>query len=100
MESIKRKPYVFQVGDVVRVSKQKLTFGKGYETNWTEELFMMAEYVPRDPPVQRIKDLLNETIQGTFYPQEIQKVHLKGKYAIEKILTKRQPKGRVEYKVI
>ena len=99
MENVKRKPCVFQVGDVVRVSKQKLTFEKGYETNWTEELFVVTDCVPRDPPVYRIKDLLDEPIQGTFYPQELQKVQLKEKYAIEKILSKRTRKRRVEYKV-
>lgn len=53
----------------------------------------------RDPPVYRIKDLLDEPIKGTFYPQELQKVQPKDSYTIEKVLNKRQRKGRVEYKV-
>lgn len=97
MEDVKRKPCVFQAGDVVRVSKQKLTFEKGYETNWTEELFVVTECVARDPPVYRIKDLLDEPIQGTFYPQELQKVKMKDTYTIEKILKKRTRKRRMEY---
>ena len=99
MENVKRKPCVFQVGDTVRVSKHKLTFEKGYETNWTEELFIVTECVLRDPPVYRIKDLLDEPIQGTFYSQELQKVQPKNEYTIEKILKKRWRKGRLEYEV-
>ena len=90
---------MFNVGDTVRVSKHKLTFEKGYETNWTEELFIVTECIPRDPPVYRIKDLLNEPIQGTFYAQELQRVQPKNEYAIEKILRKRKRKGKLEYEV-
>lgn len=50
MENVKRKPSVFQPGDDVCVSKQKLMFEKGYETDWTEELFVVTECVPRNPP--------------------------------------------------
>ncbi|XP_054711451.1 uncharacterized protein LOC129221040 [Uloborus diversus] len=94
---IKRKPCVFNVGDVVRISKQKLTFEKGYEANWTEELFIVTECVKRHPPVYRVKDLLGESIQGTFYSQELQKVKLKEDYTIEKILKKRVRKNKTEY---
>ena len=66
MKNVKRKPFTFKVGDTVQ-SKQKLIFEKGYETNWTEELFVVTECVPRIPPVYRIKDLLDEPSQGTFY---------------------------------
>lgn len=94
-----RKPCVFKVGDTVRVSKYKLTFEKGYETNWSEELFVVTECVRRNPPVYRIKDLMDEPIQGTFYPQELQKVKPKQDYAIDKILKKRKNNGVMEYYV-
>ncbi|KMQ82331.1 hypothetical protein RF55_23325 [Lasius niger] len=97
MEDVKTKPCVFQVGDTVRVSKHKLTFEKGYETNWSEELFVVTECVPRHPPVYRIKDLMNEPIEGTFYAQELQRVAPKDNYTVEKILKKRSRNGRVEY---
>jgi hypothetical protein len=87
----------FQVGDVVRVSKHKLMFEKGYETNWSEELFIVTECIRRIPPVYRIKDLLDENIQGTFYAQELQKVSVKEEFTVEKILKKRTRKGQVEY---
>ncbi|GBO09823.1 Putative uncharacterized transposon-derived protein F54H12.3 [Araneus ventricosus] len=74
MENVERKPCAFKEGDTVRISKAKLTFEKGYETNWTEELFTVSECVKRNPLVYRVKDLLGEDIQGTFYAQELQKV--------------------------
>ncbi|XP_035229671.1 uncharacterized protein LOC118201641 [Stegodyphus dumicola] len=88
---------IFAVGDVVRVSKLKLTFEKGYETNWTEELFVVTECVKRHPAVYRIKDLLGDSVKGTFYAQELQKVRLKEEYRIEKILKKRIHKNQTEY---
>ncbi|CAL1298498.1 unnamed protein product [Larinioides sclopetarius] len=70
----KRKPCAIKEGDTVRISKAKLTFEEGYETNWTEELFTVSDCVKRDPLVYRLKDLLGEDIQGTFSAQELQKV--------------------------
>lgn len=97
MENLKKKPCVFQAGDTVRVSKHKLQFEKGYETNWSEELFVITECIQRHPPVYRIKDLLGEPIQGTFYAQELQKVKPKTEYEVEKILKKRTKRGQLEY---
>ena len=42
------------VSDRVRVSKYKGTFEKGYETNWSEEMFTIHEVHPSDPPVYRL----------------------------------------------
>ncbi|GBN55101.1 hypothetical protein AVEN_25262-1 [Araneus ventricosus] len=43
MENVERKPCAFKDGDTVRISKAKMTFEKGSETNWTEELFTVSE---------------------------------------------------------
>lgn len=99
MENEKRKPFVYQVGDTVRVSKHKLTFEKGYETNWSDELFVITECIPRNPPVYKIKDLLDEPIKGTFYAEELQKVRPKDEFTVEKILKKRTRNKRLEYLV-
>ncbi|CAL1300469.1 unnamed protein product [Larinioides sclopetarius] len=88
---------MLNVGDVVRISKKKLTFEKGYETNFTEELFVVTECVKRSPSVYRVKDLLGEPVLGTFYLQELQKVKLKETFPVEKILKKRTKKKRLEY---
>ncbi|GBO25915.1 Putative uncharacterized transposon-derived protein F54H12.3 [Araneus ventricosus] len=88
---------VLNVGDIVRISKKKLIFEKGYETNFSEELFVVSECVKRSPSVYRIKDLLGEPVLGTFYLQELQKVKLKESFPFEKILKKRTKKKRLEY---
>lgn len=41
MENAIRKPCIFNSGVILRVSKHKITFEKPYETNWTEELFVV-----------------------------------------------------------
>lgn len=99
MTNAGKTTFAFHVGDLVRVSKHKLTFEKGYETNWTDELFKVTECVLRDPPVYRIKDLLDEAIEGTFYKHELQKVKPKNDFAVEKIIKKRKRKGLLEYQV-
>ncbi|GBO36397.1 Putative uncharacterized transposon-derived protein F54H12.3 [Araneus ventricosus] len=88
---------VLNVGDIVRISKKKLTFEKGYETNFSEELFVVSECVKRSPSVYRLKDLLGEPVLGTFYLQELQKVKLKESFPVEKILKKRTKKKRFQY---
>ena len=80
--------YKVKVGDQVKISKHKRIFQKGYLPSWTEETFTIAQRIPRDPPVYRLKEADGDFIQGTFYEPELQKVlekpdHL---FRIEKIL--------------
>lgn len=86
-------------GAIVRISKHKRTFEKSSESNWSEELFIVTECLQKSPPVYKINDLLGETIEGTFYPQELQKVHPKADFPVEQMLKKRTRKGRLEYLV-
>ena len=83
--------YKFKVGDQVKISKYKRLFQKGYIPSWTEESFTVAQRLPRNPPVYRLKEADGELIRGTFYEAELQKVtessdHL---FRIEKILKHR-----------
>ncbi len=85
----------FQVGDKVRISKKKGTFAKGYETNWTKELFIITEAQSTNPPTYKIQDMNNEAIHGTFYEPELQK-SAQEIYRIEKIIRSRIKKGKKE----
>ena len=83
--------YKFKVGDQVKISKCKRVFQKGYLPSWTEESFTVAQRLPRNPPVYRLKEADGELIRGTSYEAELQKVtessdHL---FRIEKILKHR-----------
>lgn len=77
-----------KLGDTVRISKDKKHFAKGFEKNWTEEVFIISRVIKHPVPVYEVKDLSGETIEGNFYEQELQKVIVpKNKvYRIEQIL--------------
>ena len=68
-----KKPGKFKVGDRVRLSLKKNIFEKGYDTNWTEEIFEIYDIKYSNVPYYYLKDLNNEKLQGTFYEQELQK---------------------------
>ena len=90
----------FIIGDVVRISKVKSIFEKGYLPNWSSEVFKIIEVVYHPHRVYKLEDYDGSEIAGTFYPEEIQKVYfkLKGKvFDIEKIIRKRKVAGKLEY---
>lgn len=90
-----RKNPKYQVGDYVRISKYKHVFEKGYDENWTREIFKIVQVVKRQPVVYKLCDLTDETIEGVFYEPEIQKVIYNNEsiFKIDKILKKRIRNG-------
>lgn len=90
-----------KVGDYVRISKDKNLFSKGYEANWTLEVFKVKTIVKRNPIVYRIVDLQDEEIKGTFYEAEVQKVIFdeNAARAIEKIIKQRGRGKTLQYLV-
>lgn len=94
--------FPFQVGDTVRLAKERTSFQKGYHPMWTEEVFRIVEVVPRDPPVARVVDWQGEQIDGTFYKEEIQKVEMApdAVYRVEQVIETRElANGKQEYLV-
>nr|DAC81409.1 TPA_asm: integrase [Rhodactis coral adintovirus] len=90
--------YKFKIGDQVKISKHKRVFEKSYLPNWSEETFTVAQRLPRDPPVYRLKEHDGELIQGTFYETELQKVieplhHL---FRVDKVLRRRGQGAQAE----
>jgi len=63
--------FKFNVGDHVRITKEKKIFDKGYLPNFTEEIFVITERIPRYPVVYKVKDLNGENIEGIFYNSEL-----------------------------
>lgn len=83
----------FNVGDHVRITKYKHIFQKGYESNWSDEIFIITSVIERSPwVVYTIKDLQDEPIVGTFYEKELQKVTYDPtiSYKIDKIIRSRR----------
>lgn len=64
----------FAKDDIVRISKTKGTFQKGYEANWSEELFKIRRVLARAPIVYVLEDMDGEEIDGAFYGAELQRV--------------------------
>ena len=61
------------VGNLVRISRTKGTFEKGYMANWSEEIFKIISVLKhRKPPVYEIEDLNGETVDGIFYEENYQ----------------------------
>ena len=88
----------FKIGDRVRISLEKNIFEKGYETNWTQEIFVIYDIKYSNVPYYYLKDLNNEKLQGTFYEQELQKTKQDDLYTIEKILKTNENKVYVKFK--
>ncbi len=84
--------FKYKIGDLVRVSKVRNVFSKGYEQNYTEEFFTIAACVPRNPPVYRLQDYDGDIIEGCFYEKELQKiiVNQDKSFKIEKILDRKK----------
>ena len=97
--SSKNVRFKFDIGSKVRISKNKLTFEKGYRPNWTGEVFEIAERIKRTPPVYRIKDFGGEMVEGTFYEAELQEVTKTDDdlYQVDKVLKRRKRNGKTEY---
>lgn len=73
--STRTKKPKYSVGDLVRVSRAKNVFAKGYESGWTLELFKISRIsLARQPPVYFLKDLTDEPIDGFFYEEELSRV--------------------------
>ena len=96
---IPKKIYRFAVGDNVRISRLKGLFEKGYEANWSEEIFTVMKRATWDVPMYRIKDSNNEPLTGHFYEFELQKVTPPEYYIVEEIINERGKGDKKEYYV-
>jgi len=77
-------------GEMVRVSKLKGQFEKGYMPNWSQEHFIVDKVnTSTQRRVYKLKDYANEDISGSWYDQEVQPIK-KNLYLVEKVLRKRK----------
>ena len=94
------KPPRLKVGDHVRISKSRRVFQRGYLPYWTEEIFTVSSVLYRTTPVTYgLKDYAGESVEGTFYEQELQRVDPPDYYDVEEILDTRKRRGVTEYLV-
>ena len=75
------------MGDKVCIKRKKGTFEKGFTPNWTEEVFTISSVKATKPPTYTIKDTLEESVQGSFYEQELQ-LSVQEIFRIDRVLRK------------
>jgi transposase InsO family protein len=94
-----RKPKpgrLLRVDQLVRISKVKRIFEKGYLPNYTEEVFKICKVHDKRAPLRyELEDLLGEKIEGKFVSDELSPVRKDetDMWKIEKVL-KRDRNGR------
>lgn len=87
----------FCVGDVVRISKYKGEFQKGYAPNWSTELFTILKVLHFQPTTYYIQDQHGIPIKGCFYEYELQKTNYPNIFLVEKVIKKRRNKVFVKW---
>ena len=87
------------MGDSVRIAMTRRPFKKGYTGQWSKELFVVSEKLRTIPTTYRVKDLVDEQIDGNFYHQELQLVRVEQDkvFTVERILNKRNRGKKIEY---
>lgn len=90
----KKEPNL-KINTFVRIGRKKSMFEKGYETNFTEEIFKIIRVIKRPVPVYELEDFDGEKIDGLFYEHELQPVTVeKGRtYKIDKVIGRRLKGG-------
>ena len=86
---------ILNIGQAVRISKEKKIFEKSYYQNYTDEIFFILHLSKTNTPVTyRLTDSSGETIDGILYRQELSPVIINDKniYAVEKVLGEKQHK--------
>jgi hypothetical protein len=92
----------FKVGDLVRITKQKVAFAKGYEQTFSTEIFRVVKVITRVPqPVYELSDLQDRGIEGQFYNYELVKVIVspETEFQIDKIVCTRNKNGIIQHLV-
>ena len=101
-EGESRKPK-WSIGDVVRISRIKGTFEKGYLPNFSREIFTIVEVqVPfrrEEPITYRLRDHNDEILQGSFYDEELGPVKYPDVFLVESTLKEKKVKGKKQYLV-
>ncbi len=93
--SSKPKPYLYEIGNHVRVSYLRTAFSsREADHRFSGEIFRVIGRTRRDNiPVYRLVDLADEPIKGTFYAQELTKVTPQDEWKVETVIRTRKRRG-------
>jgi len=82
----------FKVGDLVRITKERVMFAKGYEQTFSTEIFSVVKVIHRVLQlVYELSDLQGRRIEGQFYNYKLVKVTVtpQTEFQIDKIVRTR-----------
>ena len=96
-KEINNKDPKFKIGDIVRISKYKNIFAKGYVPNWSEEVFVIKKVKNTVPWTYVISDLKGEEIVGSFNEKKLQKTNQK-EFRFEKVIKRKGDKLYAKWK--
>lgn len=85
---------------MVRLSHLKYIFRRGYNQQFTGEIFKVVKrFHLQGIPLYKVKDFNDEIIEGDFYENDLQKVHKEedSLWLVEKFIKKRKRKGETEW---
>ena len=86
----------FKLGDLVRITKEKVWFAKGYEQTFSTEIIRFAKVIQRvAQPFCELTGLQDRPIEGLFYNYELVKVNVspQTEFEIDKIAHTRNKDG-------
>lgn len=89
----KEKP--LESKELVRITKWKGNFDKGYIPNWSREHFTVKSHHPHLRSVYKLQDTAGESVEGDFYRAELQPI-TKNRLVVERVLQKRKRGNRQE----
>ena len=95
-KEINNKDRKFKIGDIVRISKYKNIFAKGYVPNWSEKVFVNKKVKNSVPWTYVVSDVKGKEIVGTFYKNELQITNQK-EFRVEKVINRKGNKLHVKW---
>lgn len=83
----------FKVGDYVRISRIKEQFERGFDANYSREIFKVSAVKRTTPITYKLDEYDGTPIEGSFYAQELQKTNNPDFFEVEKVLKTRTRRG-------
>ena len=87
------------MGVTVRISKEKMRFARGFEQNWTLQVFIISNVLHSSPQtVNKLEDIRGD---GHFYAEQLNpfKITKRTEYLVDKLLDTQVIRGIREYLV-
>lgn len=71
----RKKPFLIDIGDHVRIARTLGRLSRKYDQKWTSEVFQVSDRFHRyEIPIYKLRDITGESVRGTFYQGELQKI--------------------------